>query len=347
MKIDINFKPQSSKNYSIFIDELEQIELSGKVAIITNPTVAGFHLESLMQRIKADELHVISISDGEEYKNLEGIEYILNELFKLKFNRHSTLIALGGGVIGDMTGFCASIYQRGINFIQVPTTLLAQVDASVGGKTGVNNFYGKNLIGSFHQPLGVYCESEFLKTLPKREFDAGFSEVAKMAVILDANFFTWLEAHHMSKKEHLNMGIKKSIELKAKVVAEDEKEKGIRAALNYGHTFAHVIERQTGYKKYLHGEAVAMGMMMANALSCELGLLSKDESERIRKLLQSYDLPLDYKVKDAQGFYEALFLDKKSLDKNVLFVLPRSIGGFEFRTDVKKETVLKVLRKFS
>ncbi len=345
MQIDIDFTAKKSSDYTIFINELQSIKLSGKVAIITNPTVADLHLQTLKQCIDADELHVISIPDGEEYKNLEHIEYILNELFKLRFNRHSTLIAFGGGVIGDMSGFCASIYQRGIKFIQVPTTLLSMVDASVGGKTGVNNSYGKNLIGSFYQPSSVYVQTDFLKTLPQREFSAGFAEIVKMALCFDEEFFCFLESVDLSDEDILAKVIQKSLQIKAKVVAKDEQEKGLRAALNYGHTFAHVIEAQTKYKSYLHGEAVAIGMVMANALSVELGLIQSSQAQRVKKLLQKYDLPVNYKIDDMDAFYEAFFLDKKSLDANVLFVVPK-FGGFEFRKDLSKELLLKVLREF-
>ncbi len=347
MIVDITLPKIESRSYSVFIDELKAIELDTKVIIVTNPTVAKFHLDKFKSKVKSKELYVVTIPDGEEYKNLETIEYILNECFKARLDRKSILIALGGGVIGDMTGFVASVYQRGIEFIQVPTTLLSQVDASVGGKTGVNCEFGKNLIGAFWQPKAVYCETRFLQTLPKREFSAGVAEIVKMAVTFDKEFFGWLEKSDIRENENLKIAIKKSIETKAKVVSLDERESGVRAVLNYGHTFAHVIENETKYKKYLHGEAVSIGMVMANALACEIGLMSEEEFMRVRKLLQRYDLPIDYKIDSAEDFYEHFFLDKKSFKNRIKFILPKSIGGYEMRDDLDKSTVIKVLKRFN
>ena len=266
-----------TKTYDIIIDTLPQITLNKKVAIITNPTVAGFHLNYLLNKLKAKELKIITLPDGEEYKTMQYITYALDRMFDAKYDRNSLIIAFGGGVIGDMSGFAASIFLRGIDFIQIPTTLLSMVDSSVGGKTGINNKYGKNLIGAFYQPEIVYIDPHFLSTLPQREFSAGMAEVIKMAVMFDKKFFEKLEKNELNIKEI----IKRSVELKAYVVNRDEKEKGIRSVLNYGHTFAHVIENLTNYKTYLHGEAVAIGMVMANELSKELGFLSKEEAQKI------------------------------------------------------------------
>lgn len=347
MQIQIDTTPLEENSYKVYINELKTIKLKGKVAIITNPTVSKLHLNTIKSLIQADELHEVSILDGEEYKNIQSVNYILNELFKLKFNRQSTLIALGGGVIGDITGFCAAIYQRGINFIQIPTTLLAQVDASVGGKTGINNSFGKNLIGAFHQPKAVYCQTDFLQTLPKRIFNSGIAEMIKVAVIYDKEYFQWLKTCNLNDNSDLSKAIASSIGLKAKIVSMDTKERGVRAALNYGHTFAHVIEMETDYKKYLHGEAVAIGINMANHLSLEIGCLDMIQIEQICKILQKYKLPLNYKIKDIEKFYESFYLDKKSQDKNVVFVVPNQIGDFLIKKDIPKEVVLKVLRKFS
>jgi len=232
MIVPIELAHTPNITYDITIDALPQLTFDTKVAIITNPTVARFHLDTLLAHIKAPQLDVVTIPDGEEYKNLETIENILNELFEHKLDRKSLLIAFGGGVIGDMTGFTASLYQRGIDFIQIPTTLLSQVDASVGGKTGVNNKYGKNLIGAFYQPKAVYINPEFLKTLPPREFAAGIAEIVKMAVMFDKEYFTFLQKADFSDEEVLKEAIRKSVELKAWVVNQDEKEAGIRAVLN-------------------------------------------------------------------------------------------------------------------
>lgn len=347
MQTKIHFENRKSVDYTIYIDELSKIELDTKVAIVTNPKVSGLHLKTLLDRIEAKELYIITLKDGEAYKNQESLDFILENLFNHRFERNSVLIAFGGGVIGDMTGFAASIFQRGIDFIQIPTTLLSQVDASVGGKTGINNRFGKNLIGAFYQPQAVYIETAFLDTLPKREFGAGVAEIVKMAVTFDADFFAFLEKADLHKKEELAEAILKSVETKAYVVGQDEKEKGIRAVLNYGHTFGHVIENLTGYKRYLHGEAVAIGMVMANRLAVKLGLLLEKDAQRIRALLERYDLPTDYRIEDVERFYDAFFMDKKTQDATIKFILPKGIGGYEMVKGLDKETVLDVLREFT
>ena len=343
MQVNVVLNKQSSKDYSVHIGKLEKLVFDTKVLVVTNSTVAALHLETLKNHIAAKELHTIILPDVEMYKNFESLNLILNACFEHRLDRQSLLIAFGGGVIGDMTGFAASIYQRGINFIQIPTTLLAQVDASVGGKTGINNSYGKNLIGSFWQPRAVYCDSTFLQTLPKREFAAGVAEIIKMAVTFDKNFFEWLERHDLSDETNLKIAIHKSIAIKADVVSQDETEKGIRAVLNYGHTFAHVIENQTHYSTYLHGEAVAIGMVMANTLALKLNLLSAEDALRIKALLERYELPTHYKIDSLETFYDAFFLDKKSANDKITFILAKGIGGNEMRSDVPKETVLEAL----
>jgi len=289
---------------------------------------------------------VIEVPDGEEYKNQESIDIILDSMFQHRFNRKSLLIAFGGGVIGDMTGYAASIYQRGINFIQIPTTLLSQVDASVGGKTGMNNKYGKNLIGAFHQPQAVYIDPDFLDTLPSREFGAGVAEIVKMAVTFNKDFFEFLETADLKDKIVLQEAIKQAVQTKAHVVAQDEKEQGIRAALNYGHTFGHVIENETKYKTYLHGEAVAIGIVMANMTSIELNLMSEDEASRVKTLLEKYSLPTSYEVKNVEKFYEAFYLDKKSSDSSITFILPVGIGGVEITDSCTKDQICSVIEKF-
>jgi len=317
-----------------------------KVAIVTNPKVAGLHLAYLLSKISAKELYIITVPDGEEYKNQASIDTILESLFNHRFNRSSLLIAFGGGVIGDMTGYTASIYQRGIEFIQVPTTLLSQVDASVGGKTGMNNSYGKNLIGAFHQPEAVYIDPIFLETLPKREFGAGVAEIVKMAVTFNKEFFEFLERADLSDKAVLQEVIKQAVETKASVVAQDEKERGLRAALNYGHTFGHVIESQTHYKRYLHGEAVAIGMVMANKMALYMGLMDEDEVQRVTRLLEKYNLPTEYAIEDVEDFYETFYLDKKSLDASITFIIPEHIGGVKISDAVEKDLILDVLQTF-
>ena len=332
--------------YDITIDTLPKLTFDTSVVVVTNPTVAGYHLDTLLKKLSATQLNVVTIPDGEGYKTLETVENILNECFEHKLDRKSLLIAFGGGVIGDMTGFTASLYQRGIDFIQIPTTLLSQVDASVGGKTGVNNKYGKNLIGAFYQPKAVYIDPTFLETLPPREFAAGVAEVVKMAVMFDKDFFHYLEGANLSRIETVKEMIAKSVSLKAWVVNQDEKEAGIRAVLNYGHTFGHVVENETNYTTYLHGEAVAIGMVMANALSVELGLFTQVEADAVKAFLVSANLPTEYVIKDVDDFYEHFFLDKKSAKGSIKFILPHGLGSYKMVSDIDAGMVKKVLRTF-
>jgi len=346
MNIDIRLKREIDNSYQVHLGELPALKFDTKIAIVTNPTVSGFHLDYLLSKLSAKEFCVITVEDGENFKTLATIEKVLNEMFEHKFNRSSMLIALGGGVIGDMTGFAASIYQRGIDFVQIPTTLLSQVDASVGGKTGVNNSYGKNLIGAFHQPKDVYIDPYFLSTLPSREYAAGIAEIIKMAVCFDKAFFEWLEEADLNDRSVIKEAIAKSVQTKAMVVSQDEKEKGLRAALNYGHTFGHVIENETAYTQYLHGESVSIGMVMANELAMRLGKMNADEAGRIKRLLVKYDLPVTYAISNIDSFYEAFFLDKKSLDSNITFIVPEHLGGVQLRSDISKEIVMDVLKAY-
>lgn len=347
MTVSIHLERIINDSYPIHIGSLAPIEWDGKVAIVTNPKVAGLHLATLLSVLTAKEVFLITVPDGEQYKNLATIEFMLDRMFDHRLNRKSLLIAFGGGVIGDMGGFAASVYNRGIDFIQIPTTLLSQVDASVGGKTGVNNRFGKNLIGAFHQPKAVYIDPSFLKTLPSREFGAGVAEIVKMAVTFNRDFFEWLESHDLREEENLLIAIAKAVETKARVVEADEKEQGLRAALNYGHTFGHVIENETHYETYLHGECVAMGMMMANEVACELELMTPVEVKRVRAVLERYRIPLDYTIADVEKFYETFFLDKKSADDAITFILPRSLGEVEITHTVNPEVVKSVLRRFT
>lgn len=346
MNVPIDLKKEIDNSYDIIIDALAPLAFERKVAVVTNTTVSKLHLAYLLERLEAPQMEVITLEDGEQYKNWQSIETVLGALFDARFNRKSMLIAFGGGVIGDMTGFAAAIFQRGIDFIQIPTTLLSQVDASVGGKTGINNAYGKNLIGAFHQPQAVYIDPFFLSTLPAREFAAGVAEMVKMAVTFDADFFAWLECADLGDSQVLREAVARSVRTKAAVVAQDEKERGVRAALNYGHTFGHVIENETRYTTYLHGETVAIGMVMANALAQRLGLMEAAEAARISMLLQRYDLPVAYGIVNPQAFYEAFFLDKKSSDNAITFILPKHLGGVEMTDAIAKEDVLAVLHQF-
>jgi len=346
MIVPIELAPSQNITYDITIDTLPQLTFDTNVVVVTNPTVSGFHLDTLLSHVNADKLNIVTIPDGEEYKTLETVENILNECFEHKLDRKSLLIAFGGGVIGDMTGFTASIYQRGIDFIQIPTTLLSQVDASVGGKTGVNNIYGKNLIGAFYQPKAVYIDPAFLKTLPSREFAAGVAEVIKMAVMFDKSYFEFLQMADLQNTETLKETIKRSVELKAWVVNQDEKEAGIRAVLNYGHTFGHVVENETHYTTYLHGEAVAIGMVMANELAIELGMFTREEAQEVKQLLEKASLPTDYKIENVDEFYDHFFLDKKSAKGSIKFILPQGMGDHKIVSNIDESVVKKVLQKF-
>ena len=346
MIVPIELQPPKPVKYDITIDALPKLVYHTKVVVVTNPTVAGLHLDTLLSHIEAPQLHVVTVPDGEQYKTLETVEKILNECFEQKLDRKSLLIAFGGGVIGDMTGFTASLYQRGIDFVQIPTTLLSQVDASVGGKTGVNNKYGKNLIGAFYQPKAVYIDPAFLDTLPKREFAAGFAEIVKMAVMFDRDYFAFLKTADLTDTEQLKEAIRRSVELKAWVVNQDEKEAGIRAVLNYGHTFGHVVENETNYTTYLHGEAVAIGMVMANTLAVELGMMKQSEADEVKTLLEQAGLPTTYMIEDVDAFYEHFFLDKKSANNRIKFILPEGIGSHRIVEDIDASVVKRVLGIF-
>lgn len=346
MIVPIELAHTQNITYDITIDTLPQLTFDTNVVVVTNPTVSGYHLDTLLSHIKATKLNIVTIPDGEEYKTLETVESILNECFEHKLDRKSLLIAFGGGVIGDMTGFTASLYQRGIDFIQIPTTLLSQVDASVGGKTGVNNIYGKNLIGAFYQPKAVYIDPSFLETLPSREFAAGVAEIVKMAVMFDKSYFEFLQKADLKETETLKEVIRKSVELKAWVVNQDEKEAGIRAVLNYGHTFGHVVENETHYTTYLHGEAVAIGIVMANALAVELGMFTQKEADDVKTLLEKASLPTEYTIKNVDEFYEHFFLDKKSAKGSIKFILPDGMGNHKIVSDIDESVVKNVLRSF-
>ena len=347
MIVHIKLEKSEPVEYDIVIDSLPKLSFDTKVAVVTNPTVSSLHLNRLLESIDGVKPIIVEVPDGEEYKSMDTVLSILDRLFENRFDRKSILIAFGGGVIGDMTGFAASIFQRGIEFIQIPTTLLSQVDASVGGKTGVNNRFGKNLIGSFYQPKAVYIDPDFLDTLPPREYAAGVAEVIKMAVMFDREFFEFLESSDLKSRENIEKMIARSVSLKAEVVNMDEKESGIRAVLNYGHTFGHVIENETGYSKYLHGEAVAIGMVMANQLAVRLGQMSQEDAERVKSLLIKNGLPVDYKIADVDSFYEHFFLDKKSNRGKISFILPKDgIGTHIIRDDIDESDIKAVLREF-
>ncbi|ADC70783.1 3-dehydroquinate synthase [Thioalkalivibrio sp. K90mix] len=309
-----------------------------RVAVVTNTTVGPLYGEALRETLEqcgiAGELLWIELPDGEAHKTLATVESIITRLLEARLDRGSRIVALGGGVVGDIAGFAAAIYQRGIDFVQIPTTLLAQVDSSVGGKTGVNHPLGKNMIGAFHQPRAVLIDTDTLKTLPERELQAGLAEVIKYGLIRDADFFAWLEAHidelRALEPKTLAYAIHRSCACKAEIVAADEREGGIRALLNLGHTFGHAIEAGMGYGQWLHGEAVGTGMAMAARMSERMGWLSRAERERAEALIQRAGLALEPPdTMTAERFRELMAIDKKVSSGRLRLVLLRAIGQAE------------------
>jgi len=306
---------------------------SGKVAIVTNTTVAPLYLEKVAAPLRAAGREVVPIilPDGEEYKNWQSLNLVFDALLANKCDRKTTLVALGGGVIGDLTGYAAASYMRGVPFVQIPTTLLAQVDSSVGGKTGINHPLGKNMIGAFYQPRAVIADTATLDTLPDRELSAGLAEVIKHGAILDAGFFDWIE-HNIGKlvaRDHdaLAHAILRSCEIKADVVKRDEREGGLRAVLNFGHTFGHAIENGLGYGEWLHGEAVGCGMVMAADLSHRLGLIDQASVDRLRALTQAARLPTVAPDLGVERWIELMEVDKKNEGGAIKFILLKPLGS--------------------
>ncbi len=302
-----------------------------QVAIVTNSTIAPLYLNQVKEMLAGFDLTEIILPDGEVFKNLDTLNSIFDKLLESRHTRKTTLIALGGGVVGDMTGFAAACYQRGVDFIQMPTTLLSQVDSSVGGKTGINHALGKNMMGAFHQPNVVLIDTDTLKTLPDREFSAGMAEIIKYGLICDPEFYDWLKnnmADLMARKnEALTYAIHRSCFDKAQVVAQDETETGIRAILNLGHTFGHAIETQMGYGEWLHGEAVAAGMAMAAELSSRLGNITDSDVSELIGLLGQAGLPVvPPKGMTPNQFKELMIVDKKVLDGRLRLVLLDAVG---------------------
>lgn len=302
-----------------------------QVAIVTNSTVAPLYLERLQQALGGYAVISIVLPDGEAFKDWQHLQLIFDGLLQARHDRRTTLIALGGGVVGDMTGFAAACYQRGVDFIQVPTTLLSQVDSSVGGKTGINHPLGKNMVGAFYQPKAVLIDAATLQTLPARELSAGLAEVIKYGLICDAPFLDWLEQNIVALRElqpaALIEAIERSCAAKARVVAADERESGLRATLNLGHTFGHAIETHMGYGKWLHGEAVAAGTLMAAQMSHRLGWLTASERDRVARLLIAAGLPVVPPAEmTAEDFLQHMAVDKKVLDGQLRLVLLKAMG---------------------
>jgi 3-dehydroquinate synthase len=328
-----------SRSYPILIGEglLSQPDLVERhirrrdVLIVSNTVVAPLYAGALVASLSSRRVIQVTLPDGEYHKTLGNVSRLIDVLVANRFNRDCTLVALGGGVVGDIVGFAAACYQRGVEYVQIPTTLLAQVDSSVGGKTGVNHPGGKNLVGAFHQPTAVIADTETLRTLSDRELRAGLAEVIKYGLIQDAAFFAWLEtniekllARDAAAVEH---GIHRSCQIKAQIVARDEREQGERALLNLGHTFGHAIESATGYTQWLHGEAVGMGLLMAATLSRECGLVSSSDVERLKALLTRAGLPTRLTGLMPEQMLEHMSIDKKVQEGRVRFVLLRAIGA--------------------
>lgn len=322
-----------------------------QVLVVTNTTVAPLYLATILQSLSGYCVETVILPDGEQYKTLEYVTQIFDKLLANKFSRNATLIALGGGVIGDMGGFAAACYQRGIAFLQIPTTLLAQVDSSVGGKTGVNHPLGKNMIGAFYQPQCVIADANVLDTLDDRQLAAGLAEVIKYGLIRDAEFFVWLEENMPAllarDKAALTYAIERSCMNKAQVVAEDETETGVRATLNLGHTFGHAIETGMGYGSYLHGEAVAIGTCQAADLSQRKGWLNDADVDRIIALFKQAKLPtVPPKTINAERFLELMAVDKKNIDGQIRLILLEKIGLATLPIYVDQATLVMTLKTY-
>jgi 3-dehydroquinate synthase len=346
------------RSYPIIIGQklLGAFDLSSYVAgsqvmIVTNDTVAPLYLDRAIASFPGKAVDTVILPDGEKYKNWQTLNLIFDQLLKKRHTRKTTLVALGGGVIGDMTGFAAACYQRGVPFLQIPTTLLSQVDSSVGGKTGVNHPLGKNMIGAFHQPEVVLIDTDSLQSLPVREVSAGLAEVIKYGLIRDLAFLGWLE----EKMDHLasldagliGEAIFRSCACKADIVAKDEREGGLRAILNLGHTFGHAIETFAGYGNWLHGEAVGTGMMMASDLSVRENMISRQDSERIARIIRKAGLP---EVPPAgmtpDDFLNLMAVDKKNIDGQLRLILLRALGDAFVTAEVLEQNLTATLVQF-
>lgn len=353
--INVNLKERS---YPITIgtditDEislkLKELPIGKKIAVVTHPKLKELYGGAISRSIEKAGFkpQIIEVPEGEESKDIEWAKKLYDGLISLKMDRRSCLIALGGGVVGDLGGFVASTYMRGIPYVQIPTSLLAQVDSSVGGKTAVNHPKGKNIIGTFYQPISVFIDTSFLKTLPKDEFQNGMAEVVKYGIIADKELFDYLENNTPKilslDKDALEYLIERSCSIKADVVERDEREANLRAILNFGHTIGHAIEVVSGYR-YKHGEAVSMGMVFASKISYEKGLCKKDDTERIERLLTSLGLPIRGEGLVSEDIQKTMETDKKALDEKIRFVLMKGIGRVDIYSDVSRDLILKALK---
>ena len=337
--------PLGNKSYEVKIEagilnniseELLKIGIKNnrKILVISNKEISNLYNEEFLKNLKENNFQsqIFLIKSGESHKNMQTLSDIYNFAFEFGLDRNSLIIALGGGIVGDITGLAAATWLRGIEYIQIPTTLLSMVDSSVGGKTAVNHPKGKNLIGAFHQPKAVFIDPETLKTLPRREFNAGMAEVIKYGVIKDNELFEFLENENNKNElirlenETLIRIINSSIKTKSHIVSQDEQEHGIRAILNYGHSFGHVIENLCGYGEFLHGEAISIGMKIAGEMAIEKGLWSKEESIRQDELLKSFSLPIKIPKINKKEVLKILMGDKKVRNGKMRFILPKKIG---------------------
>lgn len=336
------------------LDQLEQTVPADvtTIALISNPTVMKLYGERVHQALAKTGKRVIEVSipDGEAYKNGETLNLIFDRLLGERLDRKALIVALGGGVVGDISGFAAACFMRGIRFLQVPTTLLAQVDSSVGGKTAINHPLGKNMIGAFYQPIAVEIDINVLQTLPEREVSAGLAEVIKYGMISDTAFFDWCEANAEAlvrrDAQAVSYAVQRSCEVKAQVVSQDERESGLRAILNFGHTFGHAIEAGLGYGEWLHGEAVGCGMVMAAELSADLCGLDRASVDRVRALVQAIGCPVEPPQWPAQRWVELMGIDKKAEGGQLRFVVMPTIGQSHVET-VSPDLVSKVIQRFS
>ena len=346
------------RSYPIFIGEgllgtqdLSAFVSGAQVMIVTNETVAPLYLERAKACFPGKRVDTVVLPDGEKFKDWQTLNSIFDGLLEQRHTRKTTLVALGGGVVGDMAGFAAACYQRGVPFIQIPTTLLSQVDSSVGGKTGINHPLGKNMIGAFHQPQAVLIDTASLQTLPAREVSAGLAEVIKYGLIRDQGFLGWLEEHMDAlvslDPEALAEAIFRSCACKAEIVALDEREGGLRAILNLGHTFGHAIETYAGYGNWLHGEAVGTGMLMAAELSALEGMISRDDCDRINRLILRAGLPDKPPVAmTADDFMGLMAVDKKNVDGLLRLVLLRSVGDAVVTSEASPENLALTFARF-
>jgi 3-dehydroquinate synthase len=319
----------------------------GSAAVVTNEVVAPLYLPRVRHALGDVRVTEVVVPDGEQAKSWPTLERVFDALLEARCGRDTLLVALGGGVVGDLAGFAAAVYQRGMPFLQVPTTLLAQVDSSVGGKTAINHARGKNMIGAFHQPLAVISDVAALDTLPDRELRAGLAEVIKHGLALDAAFVEWLEKYMEDllarERGALVYAVRRCCELKAAVVAADERESGVRALLNFGHTFGHAIEAGTGYGAWLHGEAIAAGMVMAAALSRNLGLVQAADVARVRRLIERAGLPVAGPTIAPQQLVELMAVDKKAAQGKVRFVVLEGIGRAALRSGLEDVQVREAI----